>query len=54
VRDCKTPSPFKRGLTGVFHFVSSRYLQQYLDEFAFRGSHRGEKDKMVGEVLAVC
>jgi len=47
-------SLFKRGLTGVYHFVSSKYLQEYLDEFAFRGSHRNERDAMVNLVLACC
>jgi transposase-like protein len=47
-------SLFKRGLTGVYHFVSSRYLQEYLDEFAFRGSHRSEGEAMVSLVLSCC
>jgi hypothetical protein len=47
-------SLFKRGLTGVYHFVSAKYLQDYLDEFAFRGSHRNEREAMVGLVLAGC
>lgn len=47
-------SLFKRGLTGVYHFVSAKYLQDYLDEFAFRGSHRSERDAMVSLVLACC
>ncbi|MDD5263560.1 MAG: IS1595 family transposase [Candidatus Bipolaricaulis sp.] len=47
-------SLFKRGLHGVYHFVSAKYLQDYLDEFAFRGSHRGEREAMVNLVLACC
>jgi len=47
-------SLFKRGLMGVYHFVSAKYLQDYLDEFAFRGSHRGEREAMVNLVLACC
>jgi hypothetical protein len=47
-------SLFRRGLTGVYHFVSAKYLQDYLDEFAFRGSHRNERDAMVSLVLACC
>lgn len=47
-------SLLKRGLTGVYHFVSAMYLQDYLDEFAFRGSHRNETDAMVNLVLACC
>ena len=47
-------SLFKRGLMGVYHFVSAKYLQDYLDEFAFRGSHRSEREAMVNLVLACC
>lgn len=47
-------SLFKRALHGVYHFVSTKYLQEYLDEFAFRGSHRNEREAMVSRVLAAC
>ena len=47
-------SLFKRGLLGVYHHVSAKYLQEYLDEFAFRRSHRDEKHRMVELVLASC
>jgi len=47
-------SLFKRGLVGVFHHVSAKYLQEYLDEFAFGCSHRGEKSALVDLVLAGC
>jgi transposase-like protein len=30
----------KRGITGVYHSVSPKYLQSYLDEYAFRYNHR--------------
>ena len=45
-------SLFKRGL--VYHHVSAKYLQDYLDEFAFRYSHRHEKGKLFDLVLANC
>ena len=45
-------SLFKRGLTGMYHHVSAKYLQDYLDEFAFRYSHRYEKEKLFNLVLA--
>ena len=45
---------FKRGLLGVFHHVSAKYLQEYLDEFAFRWSHRDEKHRLMDLVLASC
>jgi len=47
-------SLFKRGLVGVFHHVSTKYLQDYLDEFAFRYSHRYEKILLMDLVLQSC
>ena len=44
-------SLFKRGLVGVYHHVSARHLQSYLDEFAFRCSHRSEKARLLDLVL---
>jgi transposase-like protein len=32
----------KNGIRGVYHSVSRRYLQSYLDEYAFRYNHRGD------------
>ncbi len=45
-------SLLKRGLVGQFHHVSAKLLQTYLDEFAFRYSHRREKGRMMDLVLA--
>ena len=45
-------SLFKRGLVGMYHHVSIKCLQEYLDEFAFRYSHRYEKAKLLDLVLA--
>jgi len=47
-------SLFKRGLVGLFQHVSAKWLQAYLDEFAFRYSHRKQKGTLVGLVLAHC
>lgn len=33
-------SLIKRGIGGVYHSVSLKYLQNYLDEYSFRYSHR--------------
>lgn len=47
-------SLFKRSLVGVFHHVSTKYLQDYLDEFTFRYRHRHEKANLMDLVLASC
>jgi len=47
-------SLFKRGLIGIYHHVSAKCLQEYLDEFAFRYSHRHEKPRLMDLVLASC
>ncbi len=31
---------FKKGMVGVYHFCGEQHLQRYLDEFAFRYTHR--------------
>lgn len=47
-------SLFKRGLIGQFHHVSAKWLQEYLDEFAFRWSHRHERARLMDLVLQSC
>jgi len=47
-------SLLKRGVYGIFHHMSAEYLQDYLDEFSFRYSHRREKGKLFDSVLACC
>jgi len=37
-------SLFKRAIIGVYHRVSSKYLQSYLDEFVFRFNNRHNED----------
>lgn len=46
-------SLLKRGLTGVYHKVSGKYLQLYLDEYAFRFNHRNHTN-MMNKVLTTC
>jgi len=36
----------KRGISGVYHSVSARYLQMYLDEYAFRYNHRNDEESL--------
>lgn len=47
-------SLLKRGLVGVYHHISAKYMQYYLDEFCFRYSHRHEKPRLLDLVLASC
>jgi transposase len=36
----------KRGIGGVYHSVSAKHLQMYLDEYTFRYNHRMDVDPM--------
>ena len=38
-------SLLKRGIGGVYHSVSAKYLQGYIDEYAFRYNHRPQVAK---------
>jgi transposase-like protein len=46
-------SLFKRGIMGVFHKVSAKYLPLYLNEFEFRFNNR-ESHNLMDKVLATC
>jgi len=35
-------SQSKNGIRGIYHAVSAKYLQHYLDEYAFRYDHRDD------------
>lgn len=39
-------SLLKRGISGVYHSVSSKHLQSYLDEYSFRYNHRDDPSGM--------
>jgi transposase-like protein len=39
-------SQAKNGIRGVYHAVSAKYLQNYLDEYAFRYNHRDDVTPM--------
>ena len=42
---------FKRGYHGVYHWMSWKHLQKYIDESAFRLNHRGQPMKAVFEAV---
>lgn len=39
-------SLLKRGIGGVYHSVSPKYLQDYINEYSFRYNHRKDKKPM--------
>jgi transposase len=39
-------SLLKRGISGVYHSVSAKYLQDYLNEYAYRYNHREDAKPM--------
>jgi hypothetical protein len=41
----------KNGIRGTYHSVSSRYLQSYLDEYAWRYNHRHDSRPMFWTIL---
>ena len=43
-------SQLKRSIDGTFHFVSPKYLQTYVNEFAFRYNHR-DSDAHIFDLL---
>ncbi len=44
-------SLLKRGITGVYHAVSEKYLQHYINEYVFRYNHRKDDKPMFLTVL---
>ncbi|HEV2578158.1 MAG TPA: IS1595 family transposase [Acidobacteriaceae bacterium] len=48
-------SLLKRGIGGVYHSVSRKYLQSYCDEYAYRYNHRDDRQPMFTSLLSeVC
>lgn len=44
-------SHIKRGITGVYRHVSPKYLQAYVNEYAFRYSHRNDYQPMFWAII---
>jgi len=44
-------SLLKRGIGGVYHSVSEKYLQNYINEYSFRYNHRKDEKPMFETVL---
>ena len=42
----------KNGIRGVYHAVSAKYLQKYLDEYSFRYNHRNDVTPMFFSFLS--
>lgn len=42
----------KRGIDGVYHSVSSKYLQGYLNEYVWRYNHRNDKNSLFLAILS--
>ena len=45
-------SALKRGINGVYHAVSQKHLQSYINEYAFRYNHRNDSSPMFFHFLA--
>lgn len=45
-------SQLKRSINGTYHFVSPKYLQTYVDEFAYRYNHRDDEMPLFFQILS--
>jgi len=45
-------SLLKRGINGVYHAVSEKYLQDYINAYAFRWNHRNDEKPMFLSILS--
>lgn len=46
-------SILKRGIAGVYHSVSAKHLQSYVNEYAFRYNHRSDEQPMFQTMLGL-
>jgi transposase len=42
----------KRGIDGVHHAVSAKYLQDYINSYSFRWNHRDDEQPMFLQILS--
>ena len=42
----------KRGIDGVHHAVSAKYLQDYINSYSFRWNHRDDEQAMFLQILS--
>jgi len=48
-------SIMKRGIIGIYHYVSRKHLQKYVDEFVFRYNYRKLREgERVNKMLSLC
>lgn len=45
-------SLIKRGIDGVHHSVSPKYLQDYVNSYSFRWNHKDENKPMFFQILS--
>jgi hypothetical protein len=45
------PPPPPHGVGGIYHSVSAKWPQSYLDEYAWRYNHRGKLNRKEGEAM---
>lgn len=45
-------SLLKRGIAGVYHSVSAKHLQTYVNEYSFRYNHRDDERPMYRSVIS--
>ena len=45
-------SQLKRSINGTYHSVSRKYLQGYVNEFAYRYNHRNSQEPIFYDLIA--
>lgn len=42
----------KRGIDGVHHAISAKYLQDYINSYSFRWNHRDDETPMFTQIIS--